>query len=426
MDIWDQKNHVFNVRLAKVTGLFQILDPRTTKFRGRNLYHIVMAIIMLYVCVISVILAISSLYYWPYSIIVSVDYGWKGLMTLFLVHKMWNVVYHSNGIWNCLSITRYDFTSHSLRNRHVLDSWRDRSVRITTIMTVAYSTSSIVFAASSLIFRDDIMTVKNPNGSVGNYRQNLFNLYLIVTDQTYNAHYDTFYIVEVLYTVFLSILFFMFDFILVTLCLAVTCQMQMVNVSFESAGHKSVYDPTIDNTDEKICLSNEHDLIYDELISIIMDHQAVMKKYGELLTLFKPLMVLQVFWSSLSLIMVWFSFIMSFFGQDRFVASEVTTIKLICLIPSISFQIFLVCSLFTNLHNQKDSIIFALYSSNWTEMNIKCRKLILLTMRMNNTNQKKLKFTGTKIVNLELFYKIMSHCYSVVSVLINCIKAKNE
>ncbi|XP_022178692.1 odorant receptor 46a-like [Myzus persicae] len=157
-----------------------------------------------------------------------------------------------------------------------------------------------------------------------------------------------------------------------------------------------------------------------------MDHQAVMKKYGELLTLFKPLMVLQVFWSSLSLIMVWFSFIMSFFGQDRFVASEVTTIKLICLIPSISFQIFLVCSLFTNLHNQKDSIIFALYSSNWTEMNIKCRKLILLTMRMNNTNQKKLKFTGTKIVNLELFYKIMSHCYSVVSVLINCIKAKNE
>lgn len=33
----------------------------------------------------------------------------------------------------------------------------------------------------------------------------------------------------------------------------------------------------VDNTDEKICLSNEHDLIYDELISIIMDHQAVMK-----------------------------------------------------------------------------------------------------------------------------------------------------
>jgi len=42
-------------------------------------------------------------------------------------------------------------------------------------------------------------------------------------------------------------------------------------------------------------------------------------------------------------------------------------------------------------------------------MNIKCRKLILLTMRMNNANQKKLKFTRTKIVNLELFFKVSTN-----------------
>lgn len=40
--------------------------------------------------------------------------------------------------------------------------------------------------------------------------------------------------------------------------------------------NSSNYFLLVDNTDEKEKISNKHDLIYDELISIIMDHQAVM------------------------------------------------------------------------------------------------------------------------------------------------------
>jgi len=39
-------------------------------------------------------------------------------------------------------------------------------------------------------------------------------------------------------------------------------------------------------------------------------------------------------------------------------------------------------------------------------MDMKCKKLILLAMRMNNANHKKLKFTRTRIVNLEMFFKV--------------------
>ncbi|XP_025205506.1 uncharacterized protein LOC112601867 [Melanaphis sacchari] len=69
----------------------------------------------------------------------------------------------------------------------------------------------------------------------------------------------------------------------------------------------------------------------------------------------------------------------------------------------------MVCYLFGSLYDQKDSIIFSLYSSNWTEMDMKCKKLILLTMRLNNANFKKLKFTTTKIINLEFFFKTMGN-----------------
>jgi len=243
MDDWNENNHVFNIRLAKLTGLFQILNPETIKFLGRNVYHIVATIILLYTGVMSIILNASSLYYWADNIILSVDYGWKGIIAFFTAYKMWNVVYHSNDIWDCLAITRYDFTSQNLRNRHILDRWRERSVWITNTLAIVYLFSVALFTGSSYMFRDSISTVNNHDGSVGNYRQNLFNLYLLVTDETYNAHYDTFYFIETLYIVGVTTLFIAFDVLLVTLCLAVSCQMQMVNVAFESVGNKSLSDP---------------------------------------------------------------------------------------------------------------------------------------------------------------------------------------
>ncbi|CAH1724470.1 unnamed protein product [Aphis gossypii] len=95
--------------------------------------------------------------------------------------------------------------------------------------------------------------------------------------------------------------------------------------------------------------------------------------------------------------------------MDNFISSDLTTVKMLCLIPSFFFQIFLVCYLFGNSHNQKDSVIFSLHSSNWTEMDMKCKKLISLTMQMNNANYKKLRFTRTKIVNLEMFFKVSTN-----------------
>jgi len=42
-------------------------------------------------------------------------------------------------------------------------------------------------------------------------------------------------------------------------------------------------------------------------------------------------------------------------------------------------------------------------------MNMKCKKLVLLTMQLNNANNQQLKFTRTKIVNLEMFFKVSTN-----------------
>jgi len=39
-------------------------------------------------------------------------------------------------------------------------------------------------------------------------------------------------------------------------------------------------------------------------------------------------------------------------------------------------------------------------------MDIKCKKNILLTMKINNIHQQKIQYTRARIVNLEMFYKV--------------------
>ncbi|KAL5236084.1 hypothetical protein ACI65C_003494 [Semiaphis heraclei] len=258
-------------------------------------------------------LIVSGLYYSPNNIFASVEYGWKGMTSMFLTYRLWIVVYHSNDVWNCLTITRYDFASHNLRDRHILDRWRKRSVLITNTLAIVYFTTTLFFTGIFLIFRNDIMTIKFNDGSVGHYQQNLLNLFLIVTDETYNAYYGAFYFIEVLFAVLMANIIYVFDMLLVTLCLAVSCQMQMINAAFESFGNKSPSDP---NTPIIVTLTQSVS------IQFILNNDV---NEGRKLSLS---------------------------GEDKFVDSEVSTIKMFCLIPSVTFQLFMMCSLFDNLNKQ--------------------------------------------------------------------------
>jgi len=40
------------------------------------------------------------------------------------------------------------------------------------------------------------------------------------------------------------------------------------------------------------------------------------------------------------------------------------------------------------------------------DMDLKCKELVLMTMKMNNAHQQKLKFSSIYIVNLEMFFRV--------------------
>jgi len=242
MDIRNETNHVFNIKLAKLIGLYQMLHPETVKFRGRNIYHIVMSCILLYACLISMILILSGVYYCT-DIPVSIDYFFKSVTVVYIIYKSSIIIHNSNDIWNCLSITRYDFTSLTHRNRYILDRWRKRLSWLTNIYATIYLMTLVICSVITLAFSEGKSTVKNRDGSVGYYRQNALNFYLIVSDDTYNEHYYMFYFIEASIVACMDIYFLIFDIILVTLCFGMCCQMEIICSAFESVGHKSLPDP---------------------------------------------------------------------------------------------------------------------------------------------------------------------------------------
>ncbi|CAI6344534.1 unnamed protein product [Macrosiphum euphorbiae] len=198
----------------------------------------------------------------------------------------------------------------------------------------------------------------------------------------------------------------------------------MLSTAFESAGHKSLHSPN-NNIDNKIALSNENIKYvdqYNDLKTLILDHQNILKKYDEFLSIFHPTMLLQVFVVSCSIIVFWFILLTSFMEDDFTQYMAFRSIESIFGIPFCTSQMYMSCFVFTTLNIKKDAISFALYSSNWTEMKMKYKKLILLTMRMNDAHQKKFHYTMTRTINIEIFYQTMRVCYTIVNVMLNCKK----
>eukprot|EP00102_Acyrthosiphon_pisum_P024879 XP_016662089.1 PREDICTED: uncharacterized protein LOC107884465 [Acyrthosiphon pisum] len=81
-------------------------------------------------------------------------------------------------------------------------------------------------------------------------------------------------------------------------------------------------------------------------------------------------------------------------------------------------HLYLYCYLFDSMNIKSQSVNTGIYSCDWTKMDIQFKKLLLLTMQMNNANNLVIKASPKKIVNLQLFANIITMSYNVVSVML--------
>ncbi|XP_029345906.1 uncharacterized protein LOC115034176 [Acyrthosiphon pisum] len=273
---------IFNLKLAKIFGFYQILDTETVTFLGRhNVYYRIFVFLIVYQCLLSAIVFLNGLYY-PVNnnnIIQAMFYFGFVVNVLYGNYKMYIILNRSKVIWDCLSITKFDFTSYGVQGRHTLNVWRNLSIKYTNIYVMFYLTISILTVASPMVFNNSFIIIKNQDGLSSAYRLGLVNLYLFISDETYNSYFYVFHIVESLGLVINTLFIIIVDTIVNTLAFALAGQLQMISTAFESVGHKSLHFPN-NNVDNKIKLPNENIKYmdhYKDLKTLIIDHQNILK-----------------------------------------------------------------------------------------------------------------------------------------------------
>ncbi|XP_060876259.1 odorant receptor 46a-like [Metopolophium dirhodum] len=422
MDSKQEKQYIFNMKLARIMGLYQILIPNSTSIFGYNIYHIVIVFLLSFTFAISMLFPIGLLYL--RNDIIAIMY-YMGCISNFLLScfKMVNILYHSKDIWKCIDVTSFNYISYKHYDRNVFKNWQTRSIRVTYIYIVIALFAFFCWIFSPCIMNKSVIAIRNIDGSYSKYRMNIFNLYLIASNETYNKNFYVFYVIEIIISICYVYFTIVFDVLMLLVCFAISYQLETISNTIKSLGHEIC---TMDNmrTSNSIQLKEKHGILYNDLITIMTDHQNVLKKLNDFYNIFRSITLTQIFIASSSHVFIWFIAAMSIDEGDN--ADSILSFKLFIVLPLINFQLFMTCSLFGTINEKKDSIIFALYSSNWTNMDLKSKKMILFNLTINNANQLKMKFTNTKIVNLEMFSHTMRFCYSIFSMLINYNKNKMD
>lgn len=153
MNFHRNSSRIFNLVLDNIFGFYQILDTDTVTFLSRhNVHYRVFVFLIVYECLISVMMCLNGLYYCINNMIETIlDFGFM-VNSLYAIYKICIILNHSKVMWDCWSITQFDFTSYGLHSRHTLDEWRNRSIKSTRIYVIFTSLLFIFYVACPLVF----------------------------------------------------------------------------------------------------------------------------------------------------------------------------------------------------------------------------------------------------------------------------------
>lgn len=238
----DREKIILNKFLVISHRFFQNFDLEKINDRF-TVYNSIFIFLVLYQCLISVIMSISSFYFWTNNTVEAL-FNFTIMINLFFNnYKMYIVVRYSKDIWNNLSIMHFNFTKHERRLRRIFNLWENRIILITYIYTVLVFILIICLITYPQVFSNTFLVIKYNDGSSGKYRLNIINLYLLCSEETYNTYFNIFYIIEVSSIIILLLTVIIFDTTSMTLSLAISCQLQIIHNAYKLIGHITPQSP---------------------------------------------------------------------------------------------------------------------------------------------------------------------------------------
>lgn len=237
MDRKEGNQYLFNLKIGRLLGLYQILNPDTTKIYGCNVYHIIIWFIIL------ITFAVTLLS--PFDL-----YKRKNDPSAFTYHigaisnvvlsscKMINILYNLKDIWKSLDIANIYFLKYQYYNINIFKNWQNRTHRIVcayfSIITIPYVTWTII----PFFITQPSINIKNQDGTYSVFRLNCFNFYLFVSDKLYNEYFYVFYSIDFVLITGFYYFSIIFDILVIWLCFAFSCHLETISDGIESLMNK--------------------------------------------------------------------------------------------------------------------------------------------------------------------------------------------
>ncbi|KAE9544369.1 hypothetical protein AGLY_001548 [Aphis glycines] len=405
----NEDNLMINTRLMKITGLYQLLDSRTSKIFGQNMLKC-MSLVELSIMFITIVIFLANTYYFSDDINAVMQYSILFTCDVLSILKLYVTIVKSDTIWNCIQMTSIDDLSYKYHNRSILRNGRLKSKSYSILIMFMWMNLIIFWALAPLFVTNYFLEVEVKK-KIYRYRFNIMNFVFPATDQFYNENFMIYYYIEFACLIIWCHCTMNFDVLLLSTNITFKYQLKTIANSFSAFNIKHYIK---NNFTKNIKHHKESELIFD-FKSIIYDQQRVIENMRNIYRIFQPVVLTQLAFESIIIILLSCIIMMNYFNGISLLSAM--NLRLIAAVLTFTFHIYVICYLFDNVNQQKDSINFALYSHDWTQSNAQHKILLLHAMRMNNAENLRLQVTKNRIVNFKMFTDIMRTTYSILSVL---------
>ncbi|CAI6347606.1 unnamed protein product [Macrosiphum euphorbiae] len=408
MDFQDEHS-IINLKFMKITGIYQLIRPSDSlKLFNMNIYKMSF-IAQIQILSIITIMSLYSIYSCINDVNQIFNYSVMIFATNFAIYKYYFIIKNAKTIWNFThNMMSTNFLCYKDHTKEIYKVARTRSSTITLISLALWSFIVLYWSLSPILSNNSYLKVKFENGVQG-YRLNALGLVYPVTDTFYNKYFHVFYIIETIALICWAQMMWVFDILMISVCISIEYQLKTIAESYSGLGlnHSEL---TSNNKSTKSVEA------ISDLEVLVQDQQNIYEKMKNMYQILKPFTFIQVAAESFQIILQ-SCMILKFY----FDGSLTLTFFLKFLFPEITYSchLFLTCYLYSIVNEQKESMNFALYNSNWTDMSIKFKKLLLLIMRMNNAENLKMKISMKRMVNMEMFADVMHTAYRIISVMMN-------
>ncbi|XP_026811156.1 uncharacterized protein LOC113552479 [Rhopalosiphum maidis] len=409
---------IVDKRLFKAIGLHQILNPTP----GANRYYriaymasMIMSFVVQIIQSVGLYFAVNDLQKFAFTTTMISN-------ALLCLSKGFVLVTNADRLRDGLEAARYEFTSCGFRDQRAAHQARTAlSTVLRTFVVLSYVTC-FIWMLTPLSLMDDYLSVTNADGTVSRYRITIFNIWLPVPVTVYNAPtvWAFIYGVEMVVCFVNVFSWLLFDSYVMTMRFTFNAQFRILSDSFAAIGHRDHSPPPTHTAGSCLAVNhyNNKSHCYNiELINHIQFNQKLIKKYDDFFEVIKPAVLLQIISGSYSVITLIFLTSLTYLMGFPIISGPV--LKAFFGFLSVTIQLFLYCYVFNYIETEKSAVNFGLYSSNWTTLDLKFKKTLLLAMTMNSAHRRVMKVSPTSIINLEMFANVMNMSYSIVSVLLN-------